>query len=193
LTRGGEYSGGMRDTSGAMVPRYADRPLPAQRHLPGRTPRPRAPATPCGVDRFDPSCWWTSEDFLYGVDLWNRGFFWEAHEAWEEPWRAAGRGTLVGRLLQGYILLAAAAVKYELGAEASARRLAARGARRMGEASAAHPRFDAPAFAAAVDAWVSGRHATHPLLWIDAPPIRGSPRPDGSHQDGCGRTVTPEK
>ena len=154
----------MCETSGERVPRYADRPLPAQRHLPGRASRPRAQSTHISVIPFELSRWWLSEEFLYGVDLWNRGFFWEAHEAWEGPWRAAGRGTLVGDLLQGYILLAAAAVKHELGAEPAARRLVARAARRMGDARAAQAPFDGPAFAAAVAAWVTGRQPTHPLL-----------------------------
>jgi predicted metal-dependent hydrolase len=105
---------------------------------------------------FDAATWWACESFLHGAELWNRGFFWEAHEAWEEPWRAAGRNTVVGRFLQGLILLAAAGVKHERGATGPARRLAARGARRLRDAHAAGPRFDAPAFAAAVERWVGG-------------------------------------
>ena len=68
-------------------------------------------------------------DFRHGAELWNRGLYWEAHEAWEGPWRAAGRHTPGGRFFQGLILLAAAALKHERGASGTARRLAARGAR----------------------------------------------------------------
>ena len=152
------------------LPRYGNRPLPAQRHLPGRTPRPRAtePVPRSAALRFDAALWWTSCDFLHGIDLWNRRFFWEAHEAWEEPWRAAGRNTPVGRVLQGLILLAAGALKHELGADGPARRLASRGARLVREARAPQPGFDAPAFAAAVEAWVSAARSTPPLLRLDA-------------------------
>jgi len=131
--------------------------------------------------RFEPASWWTCGDFLHGIDLWNRRFFWEAHEAWEEPWRAAGRDTPVGRVLQGLILLAACAVKHELGADGPARRLAARGARLVREARAPQPGFDAPAFAAAVEAWVSAARAAPPLLRLD--PTRG--RGSGA-DDACG-------
>ena len=87
---------------------------------------------------------------------------------WEEPWRGAGRDSVVGRFLQGLILLAAAAVKHELGAAEPARRLAARGARQVrSEAHEAGARFDAPAFAAAVERWVAGDRSAPPLLRLD--------------------------
>ena len=150
----------------ATPPRYSERPLPVRRHLPGRSPRPPEPAPRDAGPAFDPDAWWACEGFLHGADLWNRRFFWEAHEAWEEPWRAAGRQSEVGRFLQGLILLAAAAVKRELGAPGPARRLAARGARRLRAARPAGPRFDAPAFAAAVEAWIAGDDGALPLLWL---------------------------
>ena len=151
------------------LPRYGKRPLPSERHLPGRTPRPPASAAAAGRrgEGFDPAVWWTCEDFLHGVDLWNRGFFWEAHEAWEEPWRAAGRDTAAGRALQGLILLAAAAVKHELGARAPGRRLAARGARLLSEGPPSRPGFDPRAFAVAVVMWVGGARAAPPLLRLE--------------------------
>jgi predicted metal-dependent hydrolase len=106
---------------------------------------------------------WTSDGFRRGAELWNRGRFWEAHEAWEAPWRAAGRHTAAGRFLQGLILLAAAGVKRQDGAQAVARRLAARGARRL-EGAHAVPGFDASAFAAEVERWVEGALAAPPRL-----------------------------
>lgn len=41
-----------------------------------------------------------------GVDLFNRGAYWEAHEAWEELWLVAGPE--LRRFVQGLIQLAAA-------------------------------------------------------------------------------------
>jgi predicted metal-dependent hydrolase len=106
---------------------------------------------------------WASDGFRRGAELWNRGRFWEAHEAWEEPWRAAGRHTAAGRLLQGLILRAAAGVKRQGGAETVARRLAARGARCL-EGAAGAPGFDARAFAAEVERWVEGALPAPPRL-----------------------------
>jgi hypothetical protein len=106
---------------------------------------------------------WRSEGFRRGAELWNRGRYWEAHEAWEEPWRAAGRHSAAGRFLQGLILLAAAGVKRQGGAQAVARRLAARGARRLRDAHFVAG-FDAATFAAEVERWVEGVAPVPPRL-----------------------------
>ena len=45
------------------------------------------------------------------ADLLNHGFYWEAHEAWETLWHAAGRKGEIADFLKGLIKLAAAAVK----------------------------------------------------------------------------------
>jgi predicted metal-dependent hydrolase len=107
-------------------------------------------------------------DFRHGAELWNRGLYFEAHEAFEGPWRAAERHTPRGRLFQGLILLAAAAVKHERGASATARRLAARGARAIAASTAAPP--FAPAFAAAVESWVGGGRPGPPSFDTSGPP-----------------------
>lgn len=109
------------------------------------------------------------EGLRRGAELWNRGLYWEAHEAWEGPWRAAGRHSPAGRFFQGLILLAAAALKHERGAPATARRLAARGARALASGLPPTP-LDAPAFASAVAAWVAGERAAPPRLDTFGPP-----------------------
>jgi len=53
--------------------------------------------------------------WLYALDLYNAGFYWEAHEAWEGCWNALGRKTPDARFVQGLIHLAAAAVKIREG------------------------------------------------------------------------------
>lgn len=50
----------------------------------------------------------------HGVDLFNHGYFWEAHEAWEEPWQVERRDSAHRLYLQGLIRLAAAALKYRI-------------------------------------------------------------------------------
>jgi len=48
---------------------------------------------------------------LYGVDLFNHGYYWEAHESWEVLWLACGRSGRTAGFLKGLIKLAAAGVK----------------------------------------------------------------------------------
>jgi predicted metal-dependent hydrolase len=77
------------------------------------------------------------EAWLYGIDLFNTRYFWEAHEAWEKVWQAAPDGSRGREVVKGLIQIAAGLLKLHLGNEAAARRLAARGAKRI-EAAAVH-------------------------------------------------------
>ena len=92
--------------------RYSARPLPAYRHRPGRTPHPlRDPRGHSYASQgpdfapLDPSDWARCEGHLHAVDLFNHGYWWEAHEVWEELWRGFERGDATARILQGLIQL----------------------------------------------------------------------------------------
>jgi len=50
-----------------------------------------------------------------GAELFNRGLYWEAHEAWEGLWLACGRKGTTADFLKGLIKLAAAGVKIRQG------------------------------------------------------------------------------
>jgi uncharacterized protein len=103
-----------RDVS-RLVP---DEPFPPYSFVPGLFPHPsadpaghshgRAPARP---QPLDPARWQRSARYLYGIDLFNFGYYWEAHEAWEELWHGCGRTGPTATLLKGLIHLAAAGVK----------------------------------------------------------------------------------
>jgi hypothetical protein len=89
-----------------------DRPFPAYAYLPGRTPHPtRDPeghsygARPDTPELPDPEDWRACGDYLYGIDLFNHGFYWEAHEAWEGLWVACGRRGPTATFLQALINL----------------------------------------------------------------------------------------
>lgn len=69
-------------------------PLPSYGFVPGRNERPAERELP------------TDAAFAYGVDCWNAGYYWEAHEAWETLWIESR-----DPVLQGLIQCAAACVK----------------------------------------------------------------------------------
>ncbi|MBY0528343.1 MAG: DUF309 domain-containing protein [Gemmataceae bacterium] len=69
-------------------------------------PRPASP---------DPEDWRSCVPYLYGIDLFNCGYYWEAHEAWESLWHACGRTGPMADFLKGLIKLAAAGVKVREG------------------------------------------------------------------------------
>lgn len=113
------------------VPRYSTRPFPPYRYVPGESPHPtrdpgghsrdarHAPAGP-----FDPAAWRDDARYRYAIDLLNHGYWWEAHEALEALWIAAGRRTPPGRFLQGLIQVGVAMLKRHQGLHDAAQRLA---------------------------------------------------------------------
>ncbi len=116
------------------APRLAPgRPFPPYAFLPGKNAHPRR--DPAGHSPGLPDRAEAREDIAYGIDLYHAGFFWEAHEAWEGPWKRARSAGNRGAL-QGLILLAAALLKLRVGEERGARRLLDRSLRRLGDALA---------------------------------------------------------
>ncbi len=67
--------------------------------------------------------------FRRGVELFNAGYYWEAHEVWEGLWHAFGRTGVVADVLKALIKLAAAGVKVREGQEHGVRTHADRAAR----------------------------------------------------------------
>lgn len=103
-------------------PRYTGRPFPPYSYVPGQSPHPASDPTGHMYGQelpkpppLDPENWRASETYLYGIDLFNHGYFWEAHETWESLWHAAGRKGQVADFLKGLIKLAAAGVKMREG------------------------------------------------------------------------------
>lgn len=79
--------------------------LPAHAYVPGLFPRPESVFSGSSAE----------QSLRYGVDLFNHGFYWEAHEAWESAWIAQGRAGEQADLLKGLIHLAACGVKARQG------------------------------------------------------------------------------
>jgi hypothetical protein len=96
------------------TPRFVpEMPLPATAFVPGRGVKSthRLPVDVTLPQPLDPSRWTEGLPFLYALDLFNHGCYWEAHEVWELLWKAAGRHGPLADFLKGLIKLAAAGVK----------------------------------------------------------------------------------
>jgi uncharacterized protein len=114
-------------------PRYSPRELPPYSYVTGQFPHPIRDAAghsyglpPETVEPIDESSWRTNATWLWAIDLFNHGFYWEAHEAWEGLWHAAGRRGATADFLKGLIKLAAAGVKHREGRPEGVRRHATR-------------------------------------------------------------------
>jgi hypothetical protein len=79
-------------------------------------------------ERLDPENPSKCHEYLFAIDLFNAGYYWEAHEAWEGLWVAASRAGTLGDFLKGLIKLAAAGVKSREGLPVGVQRHARRAA-----------------------------------------------------------------
>ncbi len=98
--------------------RYTERPLPVYRHVPGFTPHPIRDPEGHSYGLPEPELpnlntedWRECEHFLFGIDLFNEGYWWECHEVLEGLWHAAGIGSPAAHVLQAVIQCAAAHLK----------------------------------------------------------------------------------
>lgn len=162
------------------TPRYSRLPFPPYRYVPGRSPHPTR--DPKGhshgrpdptLDSFEPEHWQRCEVYLYGIDLFNHGYWWEAHEALELVWKTQGRQTPSGLYLQGLIQLGVALLKKHQGFDDAARKLWLSGSEKMAALPAIHLGIDGPALCRAVGRYLEGRDPEPPrirLARLDAPP-----------------------
>lgn len=106
-----------------MPPRFVpDVAFPPYTFVPGRAPHPvRDPSGHLfgqmseSPPPLEPAHWRDSRAYLRGMDLFNHGYYWEAHEEWEGLWRAEGRTGRTADFLKALIKLAAAGVKKRQG------------------------------------------------------------------------------
>lgn len=98
--------------------------------MPGRTPHPTRDPDGHTYKQDEPTLpslndqpWSTCEYYLYGIDLFNEGYWWECHEVMEALWHTSGIGTPAGHVLQAVIQCAAAHLKTRTSQLGGARRL----------------------------------------------------------------------
>ena len=95
----------------ADLPKYTFVPGTGVPH-PVRDPRGhshnRKPLPPQGLDH---ETWAENRSYLWAIDLFNGGYYWEAHEEWERLLRSTGAESATGRFLKGLIKMAAAGIK----------------------------------------------------------------------------------
>ena len=94
-----------------------ERTLPARAYLPGFSPPGARPEeTRCDSSwNGHASTLGADVGFRWGLDLFNGGFYWEAHETWEALWMQAKPDTACRFYLQGLIQFAAAMLKTRRG------------------------------------------------------------------------------
>jgi len=143
------------------------RAFPAYAFLPGRDPHPtRHPDGHSYSEEPEPAQpylpaehWRTNEEYLYGADLYNHGYLWEAHEAWEGLWHPAKGDAPLADFLQGLIQCTAASLKVRMEQPRGVAKLGELGTARLErvarEGGTHYMGLDVPAFVAAFRAFVA--------------------------------------
>lgn len=104
-------------------PRYRpEEPLPPYRYFPGgELPHPTLDEGGHMRGRSLPSpkgshlAWMVDPAWLFGVDLYNRWYFWEAHEVWEPVWKGLDKAEPPGVFVQALMQCAGALLKVHVG------------------------------------------------------------------------------
>ncbi len=123
----------------------------------------------------DPEDWSLSEPYLFGADLYNFAYWWEAHEAWEALWQQGAPGDEQTLFLQGLIQAAAGFLKSHMGTHTGAAHLLSASSAKLGAVAVAHPRYmglDLPPFIDALDAALAEARAGRAIQPDRVPPVR---------------------
>ena len=162
-----------------------DHSVPAYRFVPGLYPHPlRDPkghsyrkVHPQTHSFWTPDQWNMLEAYLRGVDLFNRFYFWEAHEAWEPLWTSYPGEAEPARFIQGLINIAASLLKLHLQETTSSQKLWNAASAQLGPFTGKHwMGIDVNQLLKEVECFLLPiKNGTAPLLGSDTPMIRLQP------------------
>jgi len=107
---------------------FPNRAFPATPFIPGVGKRPPDPELVAPM--LHSQRWMANAPYLWGVDLFNAGYFWEAHEMWEAAWHAAPDETQKS-FMQALVQYAAGMLKFTSGPVKTAAVLAERSLGRL--------------------------------------------------------------
>lgn len=104
-----------------MKLRYCDIPFPPYAFRPGKNPHPRRDLKGHHFGKREevspptsPDDWKSTLLYLYGIDLFNHEYYWEAHEVWESLWKGLDSSGTHALFLQALIQLSASHLKHVL-------------------------------------------------------------------------------
>lgn len=150
--------------------RYSGIDLPKFRYIPGQGPHPRHlakgshfPELPSPIP-LSLESWQDSVHYRYAVDLFNYGYWWEAHEVLEVLWVQAKRETPTGIFLQGLIQISAALLKESQALHKASLSLTAKGLPKISTKSGLFLGLEIEPFLGEVEAFLSGQRPSPPLI-----------------------------
>jgi hypothetical protein len=152
-------------------PRYTKIPLPDRKFIPGQGIHPdkdpqgsHIPEVNVENVEFTPERWQNAQRYLYAIDLFNHGFWWEAHEVLEGLWIQTGRTTPLARFIQGIIQISAALLKDPKSMPRGTSRLLANGLSKLGSQSGIYLGIHVETFCKEVENYFKKADSTPPKI-----------------------------
>lgn len=143
--------------------RYSKYPFPKRKYIPGKSIHPRKAPDLYPIPEL-PQCiltnandnWLKCERYLYAIDLFNFGYWWEAHEVLEGVWMQSGRKTELALFIQGIIQISAALLKDSQGNGRGAILLSTKGLAKLKRQSAFFLGVEVDRFIKDIESYFSG-------------------------------------
>ena len=117
--------------------RYSTLQFPGYRHIPGMTPHPvfdqqghSFGKSQLEVIEISKNNWSINEPYLFAIDLFNYGYFWESHEHLEDFWKVSSK-LQEKSFIQGLIQLSAAYLKWVQGLDEGFHKLSSKGLKKI--------------------------------------------------------------
>lgn len=163
--------------------RYTAFTFPPYAFVPGLNPHPTADPDGHSVTlalrqscALTPNHWMKNKDYLFGCDLYNHGYWWEAHEAWERVWLSVPRGHQADTFLRALIQAANGLLKLRMQRFKAADRLSKQVGELLIEVNPTGPYYmgvTLAAWFAKYESFIShrGTSMTTPLLVLKQAPI----------------------
>jgi len=156
-----------------VIPTYSNKPMPEYRHLPFKTPHPYMDEGGHSygqdlpkVESFDEQNWQRCDTYLFAIDLFNQGYWWEAHELLKQVCYCVGRDSQIGSFLEAVIQIAAGELKHFMQEEQGAQALIERG---LSGLQAPQPIFlgiDVAAFRTAIENSMAASEPVFPRIQL---------------------------
>jgi hypothetical protein len=160
--------------SNLKIEKYTNIPFPNRKYIPGRGTHPKkdphgfhTPELPSDMTKIDNDNWHISQRYLYALDLFNFGYWWEAHEVLEDLWIKAGKSTLTAKFIQGLIQISAAFLKDSQLVQRRTSPLAAKGLSKLRLRSGIFLGLNVEEFGDKVERYFTGEYSSQPqiILW----------------------------
>jgi uncharacterized protein len=100
-----KIDGKLKQIKYESIKRYTDMEFPSFRYIPNQgiqllksDDKPHIPVLPDLENHFSAQSWQKSASYLYAIDLFNYGYYWEVHEVLEKLWMYVGKKSPEGIL-----------------------------------------------------------------------------------------------